>query len=317
MLTNLAIITTLRCDLKCQHCLRGFPKERPDFPMEMLDKLLTEAMPFGAKHVALTGGEPHLHPNFEKIVEKIVAYGYSWHFVSHGQRTEPYLPSMERYKDKVTHVTLSIDGATAETHDEIRQRKGAFEKVTASARKYVELGYKVRVSSTLNRKNKSEVEALLNLAQDIGASYMNFGGTIPTPWNQDLVLNDGESLELVQQITTLREKSGFDVQHFSSLHTRGGVNFCNVLNLRELTFNSLGELIFCCDTIENGAVTGSLREHSFAEFVKLWLAQSNSLQAQRAEQIATGNLGEKFDTCAFCNSHFTADYLNSMSQLTQ
>lgn len=99
MLTNLALITTTRCDLKCQHCLRGFPKERPDFPIELLDKLLIEAIPFGVKHVGLTGGEPHLHPQFEQIVEKIVSYGYTWHFVSHGQRTEPYLPIMERYRD--------------------------------------------------------------------------------------------------------------------------------------------------------------------------------------------------------------------------
>lgn len=77
MLTHLVIVTTLRCDLKCEHCLRGFPKERPDFPLELLDKLLTEAMPFGARHVALTGGEPHLHPRFEQMVDTIVRYGYT------------------------------------------------------------------------------------------------------------------------------------------------------------------------------------------------------------------------------------------------
>jgi MoaA/NifB/PqqE/SkfB family radical SAM enzyme len=121
MLSHITIIAAMRCDLKCAHCLRGFPKECPDFPMDLLDKLLTEALPFGAKHVAITGGEPHLHPDFEAMVDKIVAYGYTWHFVTNCQRTEPYLRVMEKHKDKVSHVAVSIDGATAETHDEIRK----------------------------------------------------------------------------------------------------------------------------------------------------------------------------------------------------
>lgn len=304
MLNHLTIITTMRCDLKCKHCLRGFPKARPDFPMDLLDKLLAEALPFGAKHIALTGGEPHLHPEFEKMIDKIVAYGYTWHFVSHGQRTEPYLPIMQKYKDKVSRVTLSIDGATSETHDEIRKHKGAFERVMTSAKKYAEMGYKVRISTSLNQKNKTEAEALINLAQDVKAIGINIAGTIPTAWNKDLVLNDAESLKLYQQIIAVHEKTKFDVRTLSSLHTRGGVNFCGNLNMHELTFNSRGELIFCCDTTDNGALTGSLRENSFANLVKLWLEQSNNLQIQRAGQIAAGKMGEKFDTCAFCNAHF-------------
>ena len=314
MLSNLAIITTMRCDLKCAHCLRGFPKERPNFPMDLLDKLLTEALPFGANHVALTGGEPHLHPEFETMVDKIVAYGYTWSFVSHGQRTKPYLRVMEKYKDKVTHVALSIDGATSETHDDIRKHKGAFEKVVASAKQYIELGYKVRISSTLNQKNKQEVEALLRLANNIGVSSIGFAGTIPTPWNQELVLNDEELLALYRQIIALCEKSSLDIQTVSSLHTRGGINFCNILNLHELTFNSRSELIFCCDTTDNGAATGSLREHSVSQLIKLWLEQSNSIQAKRTEHIAAGDMGEKFDTCAFCNSYFIGQSQNSTNR---
>lgn len=303
MLTSIAIITTLRCDLKCEHCLRGFPKQRPDFPVEYLDKLLTESIPFGVKHVGLTGGEPHLHPNFAMMIEKIVAYGNTWHFISHGQRTEPYLPLMERYRDSFKYVTLSIDGANAKTHDDIRGRKGAFEKVTASARKYVSEGFHLRVSATLNRKNKDEAAGLLKLAEELGAMGITFGGTIPTDWNQSLVMNDEEALTLYEQITHMRGKTKLKIKITSSLYTRGGVNFCNNLNLVELTFNPRGDLIFCCDTIENGARTGSLGENSLAELIDLWLEQVNGLKHERVQRIAEGQIGEKFDTCVFCNSH--------------
>ncbi len=301
MLHHIVIVTTLRCDLKCAHCLRGFPKQRPDFPMDLLESLLAQALPFGATHVGLTGGEPHLHPRFAQMVETIIAYGYTWHFVSHGQRTEPYLPLMEKYRERFRHVALSLDGADAATHDAIRNRPGAFEKLQAAARQYVERGFKLRLAVTLNRRNKDQLPALVELAQAWGAAGMNLAAVIPVRWADHLALSDAESLALYEQAFDLRARTGFDIRPLSSLYTRGGVHFCNNLNLRELTFNARGELVFCCDTTEEGAVTGSLREKPLADLIVNWLEQSQRLQAARAEQIVRGDLPEKFDTCAFCN----------------
>jgi MoaA/NifB/PqqE/SkfB family radical SAM enzyme len=269
--------------------------------MDLLESLLVQALPFGAKHVALTGGEPHLHPHFAQMVETIVAYGYTWHFVSHGQRTEPYLPLMERHRERFRHVALSLDGADPATHDAIRNRPGAFEKVQAAARTYIERGFKLRLAVTLNRRNKEQLPALVDLAQEWGAAGMNLAAVIPVDWAADLTLSDAESLDLYQQALDLRARTGFDLRPLSSLYTPGGVNFCANYQLCELTFNARGDLVFCCDTTGEGAVTGSLRAKPLAELIADWLAQSQRLQTTRARQIAQGDLPEKFDTCAFCN----------------
>jgi MoaA/NifB/PqqE/SkfB family radical SAM enzyme len=307
MIDFLCIKTTMRCDLKCEHCANGFPENRLDFPIELLDKLLVEALPFGASHVALTGGESYLHPQFGKMVDTIVRYGYEWHFVSNGQHTEPYLPLLQKYRDKVTHVTLSIDGATARTHDDIRERKGAFERVTTAAREYVAAGFLLKINSSLNQKNKSEVQGLITLADELGATELKLGGTIPAPWNGHLVLSDEESFEIYEQVNTLREKTKLKIKTTSNLYTRGGVNFCSNLNLHGISINSRGQLIFCCDTINEGAVIGSLREHSFSKLVELWLEKSAALQRERTKQIANGNMNAGYDTCAFCNQYLFAD----------
>jgi molybdenum cofactor biosynthesis enzyme MoaA len=70
---------------------------RPDFPLELLPRLLEEAQIFGVRHVTLTGGEPHLHTQFIELVSAIVRCRYTWNFVSNGQQTQPYLPVLERY----------------------------------------------------------------------------------------------------------------------------------------------------------------------------------------------------------------------------
>lgn len=306
MLTKLILITTYRCDLHCQHCLQGFPREHSDFPVELLDKLLTEAMPFGARHVNLTGGEAHLHPQFEYIVETIVNYGYTWGLISHGQRSEPYLPLMEKYRKQFKTVGLSIDGATSEIHDELRGRKGSFEKVTASARTYVENGFEVWIKTSLNQKNKVQMEALIKLAANLGAKGIMFAGTIPFAWNQHLLLSDEESFGLYQKINSLRHGAPVKLRTSSALHTRGGVNFCQVLNLSDITVSPRGNVDFCCDVHQPKGSMGSLRDHSFSALVQTWLEKSASLQRKRAEQIASGTMEQGFDTCAFCNRYYSS-----------
>ncbi len=131
---------------------------------------------------------------------------------------------------------------------------------------------------------------------------MNVAGVIPVGWADDLVLSDAESLALYQQVNDLRARSGFDIRPLSSLYTPGGVYFCGNLSLWELPFNARGDLIFCCDTTGEGARLGSLREKPLAALIQDWLAHSRALQADRAERIARGEMGEKFDTCVFCNA---------------
>ena len=314
MLSSIALINTTRCDLKCQHCLRGFPENRQDFPLDLLDKLLTEASVFGARQVGLTGGEAYLHPQFEQMVETIVRYGYTWHFTSNGQSTKVYLPLMKRTREQFTHLTVSIDGVNAETHDDIRNKKGAFEKVLASVRLYVKEGFRVQATMVLNQKNREQIEDFIALAENLGIKAVVFGGIIPTAWNQHLSLSDEEYLKLYQNIGNLRKKAKFKVSTTSSLYTRGGVNFCDVLNLREIAFNPQGEMIFCCDTTENGAVIGSLRKFPLKELIQRWLELSANLQAKRTEEIATGNLVEGFDTCSYCN-HFLSS-IGNVSDIT-
>jgi MoaA/NifB/PqqE/SkfB family radical SAM enzyme len=267
MLTKLILITTYRCDLNCQHCLQGFPKEQSGFPAELLDKLLTEAMPFGAHHVTLTGGEAYLHPRFEYIVETIVRYGYTWSLISNGQKIEPYLPLMETYRKQIKSVGLSLDGAIPELHDELRGQKGAFEKVVTSAKAYTAHGFEVWIKTTLNQKNKMHLEALSELAANLGARGIIFGGTIPFAWNQQLILRDIEALELYRKILSLRINSPVEIHYTRSLYTHGGVNFCDRLNLNELSVSPRGNVDFCCNVNQSKGAIGSLKNSSMLTLV--------------------------------------------------
>jgi MoaA/NifB/PqqE/SkfB family radical SAM enzyme len=40
VLKNLTLFATTRCDLKCAHCLRGYPTRHDDLPLDLLPNLL-------------------------------------------------------------------------------------------------------------------------------------------------------------------------------------------------------------------------------------------------------------------------------------
>jgi MoaA/NifB/PqqE/SkfB family radical SAM enzyme len=305
MLSHVLLITTWRCDLKCAHCLQGHPDTRYDFPLDILPQLLTDVRQFGAKHTSLTGGEPHLHPQFNQMINTIAEMGFTWNYATNGQQLEPYKPLLEKYGDQLRGVTLSLDGATAKTHNAIRGHKGAFERVLEAIRFYVDLDLdiKVKTNTCINQVNKDEVEEIIQLGEELGIDEMRFAGVIPAPLNEDLRLTEAENIAFFERLGELNEETEMVVSTTSALYTRGGISFCSIANLRTVFVNAKGEMIFCCDTQGYGAVVGSLYETPLPDLIKKWIGIAADLKSHRTDRIAAGKMGEGFDTCVFCNNY--------------
>ena len=309
MINDIYLFTTNRCNLQCQHCLGNCsPIGNDFFPIDTLNALLNQAMIFGAKHVGLTGGEPYLHPEFSTIIKTIVEYGYTWGFVSNGQHTKTYLDLLGQYGSNLANIHISIDSTTTHLHDEIRGKEGVFQKALNAIRVYVREGYEVWINVTLNKKNQTEVGLFLDFAKKTGAVGVQFGATIPAHQNQHLVLSDKESLRLYQKISSYQNKKNVKIKIMTSLYAFGGIIFCPSLAIHTLTVNWKGEVTFCCDVQQNISVIGSLRNSSVSELIQSWLLYSTKLQINRTKLIEEGKMGEKFDTCAFCNNYFENQY---------
>ena len=68
---NIMIEVTRRCNLRCEHCMRGDP-QNIDMSDAVLDRIIEQCSVVG--HLSLTGGEPFLVPDIiEKLVDKIIS----------------------------------------------------------------------------------------------------------------------------------------------------------------------------------------------------------------------------------------------------
>jgi hypothetical protein len=107
----------------------------------------------------------------------------------------------------------------------------------------------------------------------------------------------------------LKIKECPEIRSSNSLYAGSGIRGCDVFDFRTLNFSARGEMVFCCDINEEGtaAVLGRLGEQPLAELIGRWLRTSADLQTERTRRIASGEMGEGFDTCAFCNQYFRQD----------
>jgi SynChlorMet cassette radical SAM/SPASM protein ScmF len=80
----------------------------------------------------------------------------------------------------VTGVSVSLDGATARTHDAIRNVSGGFERTLVGIGNLVAAGYRPELIMSLMRTNIGELEALLDLAVENGAGAVKLNIIQPT-----------------------------------------------------------------------------------------------------------------------------------------
>ncbi len=76
--------------------------------------------------------------------------------------TEETIEKMK--KAGIERISLSIDGATAESHDKFRQKPGAFNEVIRAAELASENNLEFQINSTVHRKNVKELPDILKLA---------------------------------------------------------------------------------------------------------------------------------------------------------
>jgi SynChlorMet cassette radical SAM/SPASM protein ScmF len=177
-LDKLYIHLTEGCNLACRHCwlAPGFDTDGTHYPtlsIALFEKAISEAKPLGLSGVKLTGGEPLLHPRFSEILDIIEKEGIYLSIETNGILVSSQL-ARRIAKFPNASASVSIDGATAKTHEWIRGVKGSFEKAKEAVRNLTASGIPTQIITTIMRANAHETEAVVEMAAELGASSIKF-----------------------------------------------------------------------------------------------------------------------------------------------
>ncbi len=202
------IYLTGGCNLACRHCWLA-PSFQPDgdtgghLDYQLFALAIDEGKPLGLNHVKLTGGEPLLHPDFTRLIDLLEKREISLTIETNGTLITESLARYLKEKSTLTHISVSLDGATPEIHDAFRGVKGSFEKACQGIRHLVDAGYRPQIIMSIHQGNVSEIEALVKLAEKLGATSVKFNLIQPTGRGK-LMANHGEILDINQLVKTGR-----------------------------------------------------------------------------------------------------------------
>jgi SynChlorMet cassette radical SAM/SPASM protein ScmF len=205
-LTSFYIYLTAGCNLACRHCwitpnfAKGELRSDQYLSVELLEIAIAEAKPLGLVSTKLTGGEPTLHPDFVRIVDLLTREGLSCNLETNGTLIDAKLARHLKEKTSCWFISVSLDAATAQTHDAFRNVPGAFASAINGIKHLVTAGYRPQIIMSPHHGNIAEVEELIDLAVSLGAGSVKFN-PVTRSGRGTAMHENGEALDYEEILT--------------------------------------------------------------------------------------------------------------------
>lgn len=321
---------TNRCNYACVHCLRSdiaprkdLPEDlqsvigpinsRLDVPIEIVDKLIDEARPLNIPTVSFTGGEPTLHRQFPQIVKKFCDAGYEIAMVTNGTRFEKTYQILKPYQDRLRGFCFSMDGATAETMDKIRQ-KGSFVKSLQAISVCRAKKLPFCIQMVITQTNRHEIEAMAVLASKLESKQLYLTPLQPTLQTTYKQMNvpPEDWYGIKQQIMDLDNIYNVSVEPFIAFPDDSSPWVkCNALSMQALYVDYRGNVTFCCQLSEYADgdsmtdIIGNIADNHLLDLHSEYVQMISSFQKEKLRKFKNGEL-TKLDAfpCWYCAKHF-------------
>ncbi|MGW0434568.1 radical SAM protein [Micromonospora sp. NPDC003197] len=197
--------TTYACPLRCIHCYsesgrRASQQLNRDALFQITDAIIS----LRPRSVALAGGEPLLVREVFEIAARLTQAGIAAILYTSGWSLRPDLA--DRIMSVFHQVVVSVDGATPEVHDRIRQRNGSFDRAmsaldlldaaTVRSRESGRQPARLSVEYVVTRSNLHQLE---QVCTDIAPRFpslrfLSFGAVVPSGLASRISFTDQELL---------------------------------------------------------------------------------------------------------------------------
>ena len=171
---------TARCNLTCKHCRA---EAQDDF---VVGELTTEEILGVARDIRecadpimiLTGGEPLAREDFYEIATACSGMFTRVALATNGTLVDDTIAA-KIAACGIQRASISLDGATAETHDAFRGLPGSYAAALRGFDALLGAGIPVQVNVTVTRHNLAELEQVLDLAMSHGADAFHVFVLVP------------------------------------------------------------------------------------------------------------------------------------------
>ncbi len=173
---NLEITT--RCNNNCRHCYINLPagdknaKER-ELSVDKIEEIAEQAVSLGALWCLITGGEPLLRPDFEKIYLTLKKLGLLVSvFTNATLIKKEHIALFRKYPPRDIEVT--IYGVTEDTYERVTRKPGSFSAFMQGLDRLFKSGIEVRLKAMALRSNLDELPHIADFCRKHTKDYFRF-----------------------------------------------------------------------------------------------------------------------------------------------
>lgn len=189
---------TYTCPLHCPFCSNpvDFAQRGTELTTDEWLRVLREARELGAVQLGFTGGEPLSRPDLEPLVAQARQLGYYTNLITSGVGLNERRIRALR-EAGLDHIQLSFQDSTRELNDFLSSTR-TFELKRRTAALIKAYGFPMVMNCVIHRLNIEHVGRIIELAEEIGAEYLELANTQFYGWaylNRAHLLPTREQLE--------------------------------------------------------------------------------------------------------------------------
>jgi radical SAM protein with 4Fe4S-binding SPASM domain len=215
--------TTRACMLVCRHCRAASqPRRHPDelSPEEGL-RFIDQVVRAKPAIFIITGGDPAQRPDVRELISYAAKQGLR---VALSPSATPKLLDLDLKELKalgVQRMSLSLDGATRETHSKFRGVPKSWDWSMEVLKRAREAELSFQINTTFTRQNLAEFEQFEPLLEQIKPAVWNVFLLVPTGRGQAGDLLTGQELEdLFERMYTLSKRVPYAIKTTEGQHYR-------------------------------------------------------------------------------------------------
>jgi heme b synthase len=250
---------TRSCNLNCVHCraASGRGPYSGELDTEKCLEVLDQIVQTGKPIIILTGGEPLLRKDVFKLAQYGTDLGLRVVMATNGTLLTQAIAE-ELTASGIKRVSISIDGADAQEHDQFRKVPGAFLGALDGIELLKSRGIEYQINTTVTKHNLHHVGKILDMAIELGAVAHHLFLLVPTGRAKDMIDQEIEALEyeeLLHWFSDMRNKTPLHLKatcapHYYRIlrqeaHAKGEKVDFETYGLDAVTRGCLGGTSFC------------------------------------------------------------------------
>jgi AdoMet-dependent heme synthase len=215
--------TTQACDLACVHCRASAQPERHPEELTTAEgkRLIDQIAALEVPVFVLTGGDPIKRPDLFELISYARSVGVR---ISLTPSATPLLTRdvVARLKEAgLARLAVSMDGASAATHDAFRGLSGSFARTLDAVRWANEVGLPVQINTTFSRRNIGEIDEIVALMEQLRIALWSVFFLVPTGRGKlDDLLSANEFEAVFEKLHQLSKTATFDIKTTEAQHYR-------------------------------------------------------------------------------------------------